>query len=118
MIRPTKNCEVFLYQNFIDMRRQIDGLALIVEQALELNPLSGSLFVFCNKKRDKLKILLWERSGFILWYKRLEKDRFKWPRRLEEDCISLTGEELNWIIDGFDIFNNKPHQRLYFTGVS
>ena len=70
--------EVFLYRDFVDFRKSINGLSLIVEQQMQLSPLTGSVFVFCNKGRDKLKVLYWDRTGFALWYKRLEKDKFKW----------------------------------------
>jgi transposase len=76
---------------------------------------SDALFVFCNRARDKIKMLCWERNGFVIWYKRLEKQRFKWPRAGE--VLSLSGQELNWLLDGFDIFNNRPHQPLYFDTV-
>ena len=63
-------------------RKGINGLAVLVEEALHHDPFSEQLFVFCNRTRDKIKILYWERNGFCLWQKRLERARFKWPRRL------------------------------------
>ena len=73
MLRPDRTTtDVYLHRAPIDMRRQIDGLAALVEGVMKQNPLSGSLFAFINKRRDKLKILMWERNGFIVWYKRLE----------------------------------------------
>ncbi len=87
----------------------------MVELEFELDPFAEALFVFCNRQRDKVKILYWEKNGFCLWYKRLEKERFKWPSDLASDTVVLDGEALNWLLDGFDIFNQKPHQRLHFT---
>lgn len=74
---------------------------------------SWQLFMFCNRKHDKIKILCWERSGFCLWQKRLEKVRFKWPRKVESDIITLTGQQL----DGDDLMRLQPHERLHFSSV-
>lgn len=116
MLRPIKTVQVYLYADPVDMRKSIDGLSMLVEQEMTLSPMSDALFVFCNRSRDKIKLLCWERNGFIVWYKRLEKQRFHWPKA--GDVLSLTGEELNWLLDGFDIFNHRPHSRLFFESVS
>jgi transposase len=98
------------------MRKQMDGLSALVQYGLEENPLSGSLFVFVNKARDKLKILTWENNGFIVWYKRLEKEKFAWPRLENKNMITISGNELNFLLDGYDIWALKPHQRLEIKG--
>jgi transposase len=116
MLRPADSMQVYLYAEPVDMRKSIDGLSVLVEQEMMLSPSMEALFVFCNRGRDKIKLLCWERNGFIVWYKRLEKQRFRWPK--SDDTLSLTGQELNWLLDGFDIFNNRPHQPLYFESVS
>lgn len=116
MLRPANDIQVYLYAEPTDMRKSIDGLSTLVEQEMLLSASMEAVFVFCNRGRDKIKLLCWERNGFIVWYKRLEKQRFKWPRSGE--TINLTGQELNWLLDGFDLFNNKPHTRLYFSSVS
>ena len=72
MMRPGEEIDVYLYRGIVDMRKSINGLSAIVEEELGLSPFGPSLFVFCNRQRDKIKILYWERSGFVLWYKRLE----------------------------------------------
>ncbi|GAA3926667.1 IS66 family insertion sequence element accessory protein TnpB [Litoribacillus peritrichatus] len=118
MLRPADHIQVYLYADCVDMRKSIDGLSSLVEQELDLNPMSNALFVFCNRRRDKIKLLYWERNGFVLWYKRLEKQRFKWLSQIESDCIELDGYQLNLLLDGLDIFNNKPHQTLHFQSVS
>lgn len=82
--------EVFLYRDFVDFRKSINGLSLIVEQKMQVSPLTGSVFVFCNKGRDKLKVLYWDKTGFVLWYKRLEKDKFKWPTKLVSQSLNPT----------------------------
>jgi transposase len=117
MIRPSNSSlQVYLYNQPVDMRKAMDGLAGIVEQHMQLSPFSRSLFVFVNKRRDKLKILVWERNGFIVWYKRLEKQRFHWFK--DDKVRSLSVKELNWLLDGYDIFKFKPHQPLKIAGVT
>lgn len=99
--------DVYLYRNFVDFRKSINGLSLIVEQQMQLSPLTGSVFVFCSKGRDKLKILYWDQTGFALWYKRLERDKFKWPTRLTESAMVLTEQQLHWLLSGFDVVGHK-----------
>ena len=117
MMRPDEELEVYVYRQVVDMRKSINGLSAIVEQELEASPFSTHLFVFCNRRRDKIKILYWERSGFVLWYKRLEKERFPWPRRDKDGVVQMTGRELNWLLDGIDLFRVKPHQELRYASV-
>ena len=116
-MRPGDEVAVLLCREPVDFRKSINGLSILVEDVLDLDPFSAQLFVFTNRKRDKVKILYWERSGFVLWYKRLEKDRFPWPRTAEESVISVTGRELNWLLDGVDIFSLRPHEALHFESV-
>ena len=116
MLRPAENVQVYLYAEPVDMRKSIDGLSVLVEQEMALSPCMEALFVFCNRSRDKVKLLCWERNGFIVWYKGLEKQRFKWPKAGE--TLTVSGQELNWLLDGFDIFNNQPHAQLYYQSVA
>ncbi len=81
---------------------------------MELNPFDEAVFVFCNRQRDKVKILAWERNGFVLWYKRLERERFKWPDMVGEEVMILSGQQLNWLLDGYDIARMQPHKSLFF----
>jgi transposase len=82
------------------MRKQINGLAAIVEGSFNLDPFDGALFVFCNRSRDRVKILEWDGDGFWLYFKRLEKGHFKWPTLEEEATMTLTGEELTYLLGG------------------
>jgi len=116
MLRPDNGAQVYLYADPVDMRKSINGLSALVEQEMMLSSSRDSLLVFCNRGRDKVKLLCWERNGFIIWYKRLEKQRFRWPKT--EEILCLSDEQLNRLLDGFDIFNNKPHESLYFDSVS
>ncbi len=107
--------DVYLYRDFVDFRKSINGLALIVEQQMQLSPLNGSVYVFCNKNKDKLKVLYWDKTGFALWYKRLEKDKFKWPKKLNEQSLNLTEQQLHWLFDGFDVLG---HQAVCYETVA
>ena len=91
---------VFLACGRTDMRKSIDGLAAIVEGSFRLDPFDGALFVFCNRNRDRIKILEWDGDGFWLHFKRLEKGHFRWPADGEEPTMALTGEELNCLLGG------------------
>lgn len=116
MLRPDRGiARVYLHRAPVDMRKQIDGLALLAKDVIRGDPTSGALFGFINARRDKLKLLVWERNGFIVWYKRLEREKFHWPRRGEEAVVTLTGEQLNWLLDGYDVWRMKPHEVLHFS---
>lgn len=117
-MRPSNDLPaVYLCREAVDFRKGINGLAVLVEQSLALDPFSEQLFVFCNRRRDRVRILYWERNGFCLWQKRLEKARFKWPRELGGEVITLSGQQLNWLLDGYDIMRLQPHERLRYTSV-
>lgn len=117
MIRPTDEMRVHLCREVVDFRKQILGLSVLVQEVLELDPFAAHLFAFCNRRRDHVKLLVWERNGFVLWQKKLEKDHFPWPRDLTAEVIELTGRELNWLLDGMDVFAIKPHRDLSYDSV-
>jgi len=116
-MRPGEEVAVYLCRAVVDMRKSINGLSVLVEEELSLDPFHPALFVFCNRRRDKIKVLYWERTGFVLWYKRLEKHRFAWSLPGQTDVVELTGRELNWLLDGIDVFAIKPHEELSFETV-
>jgi transposase len=109
---------VYLHRDVVDFRQSINGLSVIVEQEMSLSPYSDAVFVFCNKQRDKLKVLYWDQTGFCLWYKRLEKDKFKWPRKHRQSNIELSAEQLQWLLQGYDLSKMQPHKHLAFSGLS
>ena len=109
---------IYLHREAVDFRKSINGLSVIVEQAMQHSPFDDALFVFCNRSRDKLKILYWDKTGFCLWYKRLEKDKFKWPRRWPESVIALTAEQMEWLLRGFDITRMEPHSEQRYSSIS
>jgi transposase len=116
MLRPDRGiARVYLHRAPVDMRKQIDGLVLLTKDVIGEDPTSGALFAFINARRNKLKLLLWERNGFIIWYKRLERDKFHWPRGVEAAVVTLTGEQLNLLLDGYDVWRMKPHDELHFS---
>jgi transposase len=115
MMRPSNELlEVYLCREAVDFRKGINGLSALVESVLELTPFSEHLFVFINRKRDRIKILYWERSGFCMWQKQLDQEKFKWPRHHSGDVITLTGQQLNWLLDGYDLRYLKPHKKLSY----
>ena len=94
---------IYLACGATDMRKQINGLMLIVQERFKLDPFSPALFVFCNRGRDRLKILEWDDDGFWLYFKRLEKGRFQWPQPGGEPTMTLTGEELTVMLSGVKV---------------
>ena len=116
-MRPSQRVRVHLCRDAVDFRKAINGLSIVVAEELELDPFSAHVFGFCNRRRDQVKLLYWERNGFVLWQKRLEKDRFPWPRDAGEEILTVTGRELNWLLDGIDVFRLRPHKELSYTSV-
>lgn len=105
--------QVYLASGSTDMRKSIDGLAAIVQISFSLDPFSTSLFVFCNRGRNKLKILQWENNGFWLYYKRLEKGKFHWPEENNNSSpINISQRELNWLLDGLEIVQKHAHKKV------
>ncbi len=110
--------QVYLCREPVDFRKSINGLSVLVEQALELNPFGSALYVFINRQRDKIKVLYWHRNGFCLWLKRLEAEKFAWPRDGESATQLIGLHELEWLLEGFDLWANKPHKILDYASVS
>lgn len=108
--------KVYLAIGATDMRKAINGLSILVEDQLDLDPFSGHLFAFCNRKQTMVKVLYWDRNGFCLWCKRLERDRFQWPTSRKE-VINISRRELNWLLDGLTIYQREAHERLSYSTV-
>lgn len=101
---------VYLAYGATDMRKSIDGLAAMVHVSFQLDPFAPAMFVFCNRQRDKLKILYWEHSGFWLLYRRLERGHFQWPKASDDGrtrAISL--RQLRWLLDGLALDQQHAH---------
>ena len=117
---------IYLCQDPVDFRAGINGLAILVEASLKYDPFSRNLFCFTNKRKKQIKVLYWQHSGFCLWQKRLEEERFKWPTHLapvdngRPGCpgvVTLTEEEFRWLLDGLDLKHLKPHRALEYRTV-
>lgn len=100
---------VYLARGSTDLRKSIDGLAVLVKEEFELDPFSPSLFVFCNRQRDKLKILFWDDSGFWLFYRRLERGKFNWPSGNSSVPLKITRRQLRWLLDGLSLEQKQAH---------
>jgi transposase len=116
VVRLDEGLKVYLHREPIDFRLNINGLATLVETALGLDPFAACAYVFSNRRRNRVKILGWDRNGFWLLLKRLEKDRFVWP---EAHAVpTLTVEQLHWLLEGIDIAVVQRHPRRVFERVS
>ena len=105
--------QVYLVSGVTDMRKATPGLSLLVSEQLEHAPFDGSVFVFCNRQRDKLKILYWGRNGFWLYYHTLEKGKFQWPTEKDPQTLSLTLRELQWLLDGLSYTQRHAHPEIH-----
>lgn len=109
---------VFLACGQTDMRKSINGLATIVESSFKLNPFDGAVFVFCNRTRDRIKILEWDSDGFWLYFKRLEKGHFHWPASNTDQILTLTGEELSILLGGTRVELKLKREELITSRVT
>ena len=116
MIYLAPHVRVFLAPGSTDMRKAINSLSILVESALRRDPFSGHFFAFCNRGQTILKILYWDRNGFCLWQKRLEKHRFKWPRNSDE-VMEIGARELSFILEGLDIQIVRPLEKLNYKSM-
>lgn len=116
MIHSSPHLRVFLAPGSTDMRKAINTLSILVEDAYRLDPFSGHLFAFCNRTRTILKVLYWDRNGFCLWEKRLEKHRFNWPQDRTE-VMEIGTRELSFILEGLDIRTVKPLEDLSYKSL-
>ena len=108
-------CPIYLACGYTDLRRGIDGLASIVQQQFQLDPFQETLFLFCGRRKDRIKGLYWEGNGFLLLYKRLESGSFQWPRTGNE-ARQLTAQQYRWLMEGLSIEQPKAHRPI--TGLS
>lgn len=109
-----KTVNIFLRTGYTDMRKQINGLSVLVQRDLKQNPLTGDLFVFCGRTRRILKVLYWERNGFCLWCKKLSADKYPWPRTAGE--VRQIGEdEMGMLLTGIDFFSAHQERTYDFV---
>ena len=100
---------IYIACGYTDLRRGIDGLAELIQKSFHLDPFSSSLFLFCGRRRDRIKALYWEGNGFVLLYKRLESGTFQWPRS-EENARQLTQQQYRWLMEGLSIDQPRAHK--------
>ena len=115
MISFGSNTKVYLATGPTDMRKAVNGLMVLVQDVLLANPFSSHLFVFCNRLRDKIKILYWHNNGFWLFYRRLEQQRFWWPGAGEQVAMEISTRELGWLLEGLDITCVDAHKAARYS---
>jgi len=113
MLSEVGTDRVYLACGATDLRKSIDGLAVLVKECFSLDPFSSSLFVFCNRQRNKLKILKWDRNGFWLYYRRLERGKFQWPEKASSGTtVAVDYRQLRWLLDRLAIQQPKAHPEV------
>lgn len=115
MISLPAQVRVFLCTKPTDMRKGFDGLSGLVTQVFQADGLSGDLFLFFNRRRDRIKILLWDRDGFVIWYKRLEQGTYQIPEARDDGC-ELTANQLALLLGGIDLNSAKERKRYKRAG--
>ena len=114
MFRLSPHLAVYLHRAPIDFRKNINGLAALVEHDLALDPFAAAVYVFGNRRRDRVKMLGWSRNGFWLLQKRLESERFIWPRDNNQRVAELTVQQLHWLLEGIDLAAMRGHEILHY----
>ena len=117
MKSPSDFKKVFIHRDAVDMRKAINGLSEIVQSSGMGNLMEPHLFVFSGRRRNTIKILYFDLSGFCLWQKRLEQDKFPWPKKLADEVVVVTPEQLSWLLEGYDVWKMKPFNHLHFEKV-
>src|SRR5437870_1582767 len=107
MLTLSPAVRIYLATGATDLRRSMDGLAVLVREQLALDPLSGHLFLFRNRRGDRLKLLLWDRSGYWLLYKRLERGTFAWPTDVEAGPVEMRAADFLLLINGVDLATTR-----------
>lgn len=111
----SSSLKIFLNPQATDLRKSISGLSALVEHQWKLNPFSGHLFLFCNRRCNLMKALYWDQNGFCLWMKRLEEDRFLWPKQPSDTPLTINGKQLEWLLAGLDLTQAFPKRSYQFT---
>ena len=117
MFFPDSGVKVYLVLGKTDMRKSVNGLSIMVSDQIGKDPFSGHLFVFCNRRKNILKILYWDRNGFCLWYKRLEKELFRWPDHPDE-TLEIGMRELSWLLEWLEIKQRGAYKPENFEFIS
>lgn len=111
MFLDLSKTQIYVRPGATDMRCQINGLSILAESEMKMDSGSGSLFMFCSKNRKNLKCIYWDKNGFVMWQKKLERDKFPWPLS-EDDATEISREQLELLLSGIDFW--KAHKEIYF----
>ena len=114
MLKLQERVKVYLYIEYVDFRKAINGLSSLVADSTIGSPASGNLVIFYNKNRNKVKVLFWDRNGFVLYYKCLDKNKFKIPNILD-DYLELTKDQLDWLLAGLDFQTMNDFEELNYS---
>ena len=112
MLSPRDGLTVYLACGATDLRKSIDALAAVVKYSFDLDVFSSSLFVFCNRHNNKLKILYWDHNGFWLYYRRLDRGHFKWPAYSGDQVQAVNRRQLHWLLDGLALEQHQAHREV------
>jgi transposase len=114
MLVDLSTYQFYLKPGVTDLRKAINGLSVLVQNEMNLSPFSRILFLFCNRTRKNLKIVYWDKNGFCLWQKKLEKQKFPWPNT-EKEALEISYRELEMLLSGIDFFT--AHKELSYSRV-
>jgi transposase len=113
MLTVSAQTRIFMALGATDMRQGFDGLCGIVIEQLKKDPLCGALYLFINKRRDRMKVLYWDGDGLAIWYRRLEQGTFRFPKVSQENsCVEIRSEEFTMLLRGIDLSSVKRHKRF------
>lgn len=115
MIINFTDVRIFVRTEPADFRKQINGLSVLIQEEMTEDIFANNLFLFCNKPRNRMKIIYWDKNGFCQWLKRLEKDKFPWPRN-EKEVREISFEQLNMLLSGIDFWN--VHKKLNYKKIT
>lgn len=111
--------KIYFCIDHVDFRKSIDGLCGVVQEEMKMSAFTEVLFVFCSKRKDRLKVLYWDKTGFALWYKRLEEEKFKWPKDVENlRVLHISTEDFKLFLSGIDLWKMKKHRELNYDDAS
>ena len=104
---------IFLYRDRVDMRKQANGLMTLVQESMGMDPFRN-IYAFCSRRRDLLKLVYFDESGFAMWVKKLDRERFPWPRKMTAEHIEITPTQMSWLLEEFDFWKLKRHKKLEY----
>ena len=112
MVMLPPSVRIFVALQPADLRRGFDGLAALTHEVLDRDPFSGHLFVFWNRRRNRVKVLFWDRNGYALWYKRLERGRFRFASSDDGRCVEMEASELMLLLEGIELRGARRRPRF------